>query len=138
MQICLGGIRLRDRLSRLRIGVTDLGQRGLPLLVAFRGRNKHYTLLWLVEGEVGERDLVALMLLGDQRHRRVHPRRWTRHSISRIIRCMSKRMHCFKNQFGSAGRTGPTVNRMGVRFESLIGSTMQSNRWNPVRLGQNR
>ena len=89
-------------------------------------------------GKVGERDLVAVILLGDQRHRRVHPRRWTRHSISRIIRCMSKRMHCFKNQFGSAGRTGPTVNRMGVRFESLIGSTMQSNRWNPVRLGQNR
>ena len=57
MQICLGGIRLRDRLSRLRIGVTDLGQVGLPLLVAFGGRNKHYALLWLVEGVVGERDL---------------------------------------------------------------------------------
>ena len=88
MQICLERIRLRDR---LRIGVTDLGQGGLPLLVAFGGRNKHYALLWLVEGEVGERDLVALMLLGDQRHRRVHPKRWTRHSISRFIRCMSKR-----------------------------------------------
>ena len=61
MQICLGGIRLRDRLSRLRIGVTDLGQVGLPLLVAFGGRNKHYALLWLVEGEVRERDLVRSM-----------------------------------------------------------------------------
>jgi len=40
----------------------------------------------LVEGEVGERDLVELMLPGDQRHRR-----WTRHSISRIMRCMSRR-----------------------------------------------
>jgi len=91
VQICLRGIRLRDRLSRLRIGVTDLGQGSLPLLVAFGGRNKHYALLWLVKGEVGERDLVALMLLGDQRHIRVHPRRWTRHSINRIIRCMSRR-----------------------------------------------
>jgi len=42
-------------------------------------------------GKVGERDLVAVILLGDQRHRRVHPRRWTRHSISMIIRCMSRR-----------------------------------------------
>jgi len=90
VHICLGGIRLRDRLSRLRIGVTDLGQGGLPLLVVYGGRNKHYAFLWLVEGEVGERDLVELMLLGDQRHRRVHPRRWTRHIISRIIRCMSR------------------------------------------------
>ena len=56
VQICLGGIRLRDHLSRLRIGVTDLGQVGMPLLVAFGGRNKHYALLWLVEGVVGERD----------------------------------------------------------------------------------
>jgi len=45
MQICLGGIRLRDCLSRLRIGVTDLGQGGLPLLVVYGGRNKHYALL---------------------------------------------------------------------------------------------
>jgi len=90
VQISLGGIRLRDRLSRLRIRVTNLGQGGLPLLVVYGGRNKHYALLWLVEGEVGERDLVELMLLGDQRHKRVHPRRWTRHSISRIMRCMSR------------------------------------------------
>jgi len=91
VQICLGGIRLRDRLSRLRIGVTDLGHGGLPLLVVYGGRNKYYALLWLVEGEVGGRDLVELMLLGDKRHRRVHPRWWTRHSISRIMRCMSRR-----------------------------------------------
>ena len=78
-------------LSRLRIGVTDLGQGGMPLLVVYGRRNKHYALLWLVEGEVGERDLVELMLLGDQRHRWVHPRRWTRHNISRIMRCMSRR-----------------------------------------------
>jgi len=90
VQICLGGIRLRDRLSRLRIGVTDLTQGGLPLLVVYGGRNKHYALIWLVEGEVEERDLVDLMLLGDQRHRWVHHRRWTRHSISRIMRCMSR------------------------------------------------
>ena len=91
MQICLGGIHLRDLQSLLRIGVIDLGQGGLPLLVVYGGRNKHYALLWLVEGEVGERDLVELMLLGDQRHRRIHPRRWTRHSINRIMRCMSRR-----------------------------------------------
>jgi len=30
------------------------------------------------------------MLQGDRRHRWVHPRLWTRHSISRIIRCMSR------------------------------------------------
>jgi len=64
VQIFFGGIRLRDRLSRLMIGVTDLGQGSLPLLVVYGGRNKHYTLLWLVEGEVGEGDLVELMLLG--------------------------------------------------------------------------
>jgi len=29
---------------------------------------------------------------GGPRHRRVHPRWWIRHSISRIIRCMSRRM----------------------------------------------
>jgi len=75
MQICLRGIRLRDRLSCLRIGVTDLRHGGLPLLVVYGGRNKHYAVLWLVEGEVGERNFVELMLLGDQRHRRVHPRR---------------------------------------------------------------
>jgi len=91
VQICLGGIRVRYRLSRLRIGVTDLGQRGLPLLVVHGGRSKHYTLLWLVEGEVGARDLLELMLQGGPRHRRVHPRWWIRHIISRIIKCMSRR-----------------------------------------------
>jgi hypothetical protein len=30
----------------------------------------------------GARELVGLMMRGDHRHRRVHPRRWTRHSIS--------------------------------------------------------
>ena len=34
-------------------------------------------LLQLVEGEVGERDLVELMLRGDHRPRRVYNRRWT-------------------------------------------------------------
>ena len=62
VQICLGEIRLRGLLSRLRIGVTDLGQGGLPLLVVHGGRSKHYTLLELVEGEVGARDLQELML----------------------------------------------------------------------------
>jgi len=91
VQICLEWIRLRDLLSHLRIGVTDLGQGGMPLLVVHRGRSKHYALLWLVEGEVGARDLLKLMLQGGPRHRQVHPRWWIWHSISRIIRCMSRR-----------------------------------------------
>jgi len=91
VQICLGGIRLRDRLSRLRIGVIDLGQGGLPLLVVHGERKKHYALLRLVGGEVGARDLLELMLRGDHRPRQVYPRRWTRRSISRITRCISSR-----------------------------------------------
>ena len=91
VQICLGGIRLWGRLSRLRIGLTDFGQGGLPLLVVYGGRSKHYTLIWLVEGEAGARDLLQLMLRGDQHHIRVYPRRWTRRSIIKIIRCMSRR-----------------------------------------------
>jgi len=39
---------------------------------------------------VGARDFVLLILRGDQRHRQVHPRRWTRHNTSttHIIRRM--------------------------------------------------
>ena len=44
-----------------------------------------------VEGEVGARDLLELMMRGDHRPRRVYPRRWTWRSISRIIRCISSR-----------------------------------------------
>ena len=41
-------------------------------------------------GRRGARDLVELMLRGDQRHRWVYPRRWTRRSISNIMRCISR------------------------------------------------
>jgi len=82
VQICL-----RDR---LRIGLTNLGSGGLPLLVVHGGRSKHYTLLWLVEGEGewGARDLLQLMLLGDQRHRLVHSKRWTRRSVRSFMRIL--------------------------------------------------
>jgi len=40
---------------------------------------------------VGARDLLELMLRGDHSLRRVYPRRWTRCSISKIIRCISSR-----------------------------------------------
>jgi len=78
-----------------RRGLTDLGQGGLPLLVVYGGRRMHYALLLAeveVEGEWGTRDLLLLMLQGDRRHRRVHPRLRTRHntSMSNIIR--SRRM----------------------------------------------
>jgi len=72
----------QDRTDNLRAG------RCAPTS-SVRREKKHYT---LVEGEVGERDLLELMLLGDQRHRRVHPRQWTRQSLRsmRRIRCMSR------------------------------------------------
>jgi len=43
-------------------------------------------------GRGGGRRLGRVDAVGDQRHRRVHPRRWTRHSTSKIIRCMSRCM----------------------------------------------
>jgi len=42
-------------------------------------------------GRGGRTRLGRVDAAGDQRHSRVHPRRWTRHSISMIMRCMSKR-----------------------------------------------
>ena len=113
VQICLGGIRLRDRLSRLRTGVTDLGQGGWPLLVVHGGRQKHYTLLWLIEGEVGERDLLEMMLQGGQRRRRVHPRLWTRRSISSIMRSISS--HMMRISFRSLSPTSTSL-----LFRSLL------------------
>jgi hypothetical protein len=44
--------------------VTDLGLGGMSQLVVHGGRNKHYSLLQLVEGEVGAQDLLELMLQG--------------------------------------------------------------------------
>ena len=52
--------------------MTNLGQGGLPLLVVHGGRKKHQALLCLIEGEVGERDWLEVMLQGGQRRRRVH------------------------------------------------------------------
>jgi hypothetical protein len=45
--------------------------------------------------------------------------------------------HNFKNRTGPVGRTGQTRNRRGNRFGLVIGSVMQSNQREPVRLGQN-
>jgi len=76
----------------------DLGQGGLPLLVVYGGRRMHYTLLLAeVEGEWGARDLLLLMLRGDQRHRRVHPRLWTRHSTSMSSIIRSRRIRSSLN-----------------------------------------
>ena len=52
------------------------------------GRNKHYALLWLVEGVGGTR-LGTIDAAGPHLHRRVNPKWWTRHSISNIMRSLS-------------------------------------------------
>jgi len=65
----------------------------MPVLVVYGGRRMHYALLLVeVEGEWGARDLLLLMLRGDRRHRRVHPRLWTHHSTSMSIIIRSRRM----------------------------------------------
>jgi len=85
VHICLRGICLIGF-----VGLTEWGENGSRLLVERGGRSTQYTLIWLVEGEVGARDFIGLMLRGYQRHRRVHPSWWTWHnittSISNIIR----------------------------------------------------
>ena len=48
---------------------------GSQLQVMHRDKRKHNALLrLLVDGEVGERGLVGLMMRGDHRHRQVRPR----------------------------------------------------------------
>jgi len=72
VQICLGEIRLKDRPSRLRIGVTDLGQGGLPLLVVYE-RRRHITPfqnIWRYSGWI---------MAGKDRRVRHFPERVLRH-----------------------------------------------------------
>jgi hypothetical protein len=45
-------------------------------------------------------------------------------------------VQCFKNRTEPAGRTGPTVNRGGGRFGSIVGSGMLSDRSEPFRTGK--
>jgi len=118
MQICLRG--------RLRRGVLRLGR--LPLLVMHGGRSKHYTLLWLVEGEAdwGARDFLGLMLRGPHRHRRVYPRRSTRHSISNNI----IRNRCISLNFsrGISNRRGMSITR-GIKLSLNKGISLSSLYW---------
>ena len=126
MQICLS-----------RRILTDLWQRGLPLLVVYGGRRRHYALLLAeveVEGEWGARDLLLLMLRRDRRHRRVHPRLWTRHntSMSNIIRRRRIRSSLDFSRVISIWR-GMSITR-GIRLSlmrdismsSLLSSSMSS------------
>jgi len=74
----------QDRSDRLRAG------RPAPTSSARREKQALHPPM-AGRGRGGGRDLLELMLHGGQRHRRVHRRWWTWHSINKIIRCMSRR-----------------------------------------------
>jgi len=91
------------------------------------GRSKHYTLLWLVEvkeeADWGARDLLGLMMRGPHRHRRVYPRRSTRHSIS--ITIISSRRINLNFSRGINIRRGMGITR-GMRLSFNRGISLSS------------
>jgi len=100
----------------------------------------HYALLLAeVKGEWGAQDLLLLMLRGDRRHRRVHPKLWTCHSTSMSSNIRSRRMRRrrIRNNLNFSRvisiRRGMSITR-GIRLSltrdidlsSLLSSSMSS------------
>jgi len=111
--------------------MTILRQGGVPLLVVHGGRSKRYTLrLVEVEGEWGPRDLLLLMLRGDRRHKRVHPRLWTRHStsMSSIIRSSLNFSQVISIRRGMSITRGIRLSfTRSISLSSLLSSSSMSN-----------
>jgi len=74
----------QDRTDRLRLG------RPAPTSSARRKKQALQPPM-VGRGRGGGTRLAIVDAAGDQRHKRVYPRRWTRRSISKIIMCMSRR-----------------------------------------------
>jgi len=123
----------QERIDRLRLGrpvPTSSARREKQALQPPDGRGR---------GRVGARDLLGLMLQGDRRHRRVHPRRWTRHrtNMSNIIKSRRIRSSIIKRSLDFSRvisiRRGMSITRgimlsftRGVSLSSLLSSSSMS------------